>query len=534
MSLKAELGTWAAALEAYDEGDFKKALDLFSGIADSSKILTNMGLIYATVGEHESAIEKFKEAIDLDQYLAVAYFQCGVSHFLLENFDAAFDNFDGAQLYLRGNQDINYEQLGLDFKLYAAEVLFNKGLCQVYLGQEREGLRLMAEAGTLRGREDHNVIDEAIHDRGNGYTVFSIPIGILYRPSAKKLKNAVTKDYMGKAKLVASSDPTDVYTEFTGVARLKQGISPSGIYVDRPDIDPPVVVRSATVPSLKLPLVRDSDTVPQTAAGLGRSTTTINVPSNYRDRITGKTDVSSASPIPTVPAAPSVDHSSRLSDRSKGIGSLSRGPSSKRPPPTTLDLPLVLEDTTASNRDKRLTDFYDDYLDSYGEAASAMLPSVHHNPRVAPAYNPPSRKGGLQREQSIDHVSGMRSAPVGGSLRKSTKRSVRRPEYEDEGCDTREYEEIPYDMQRMRIKIHYNGEIRGMALPTDTTFAEFMDKLTSKFGRSITGLGIKFKDEDGGKVSLRDESDFELAVETAREGANGKGEGRLEIWCTDL
>lgn len=73
-----------------------------------------------------------------------------------------------------------------------------------------------------------------------------------------------------------------------------------------------------------------------------------------------------------------------------------------------------------------------------------------------------------------------------------------------------------------------------MALLGDTTFAEFMDKVTSKFEKSMTGLGIKFKDEDGGQVSLRDESDFELALETAREAANGKSEGKMEIWCSDL
>lgn len=41
-------------------------------IADSSKILTNMGLIYATLGEHEAAVEHFIEATNLDNYLAVA------------------------------------------------------------------------------------------------------------------------------------------------------------------------------------------------------------------------------------------------------------------------------------------------------------------------------------------------------------------------------------------------------------------------------------------------------------------------------
>lgn len=98
MSLKAELETWANALKAYDEADFESSLDLFSvcpgryhsprmqnnrwlidthlgheqRIADSSKILTNMGLIYATLGEHEAAVEQFIAATGLDQYLAVA------------------------------------------------------------------------------------------------------------------------------------------------------------------------------------------------------------------------------------------------------------------------------------------------------------------------------------------------------------------------------------------------------------------------------------------------------------------------------
>ena len=36
MSLKAELETWAAALNAYDEQEFDKALDLFSVRSNSS------------------------------------------------------------------------------------------------------------------------------------------------------------------------------------------------------------------------------------------------------------------------------------------------------------------------------------------------------------------------------------------------------------------------------------------------------------------------------------------------------------------
>jgi hypothetical protein len=72
-----------------------------------------------------------------------------------------------------------------------------------------------------------------------------------------------------------------------------------------------------------------------------------------------------------------------------------------------------------------------------------------------------------------------------------------------------------------------------MTLTSDTPFQEFLEKITSKFGKAFDGLGLKFMDEDGGKVTLKDESDYELAIETAREVSKGKAEGKLEIWCVD-
>ncbi len=72
--------------------------------------------------------------------------------------------------------------------------------------------------------------------------------------------------------------------------------------------------------------------------------------------------------------------------------------------------------------------------------------------------------------------------------------------------------------------------MRGMALSPETSFDEFMGKITAKFGKA---LNMKFKDEDGGKVTMRDESDYDLAIETARESSKGKPEGKLEIWCSD-
>jgi tetratricopeptide (TPR) repeat protein len=123
---------------------------------------------------------------------STSYFQGGVSNFLLGSYEVAIADFDEALLYLRGNQAMcvqalpiylsrrltlfhsNYEQLGLKFLLYSAEILFNKGLCLVYLSRTAEGLSVMEEARQEKATDEHNVIDDAIQDKGEGYTVFSI------------------------------------------------------------------------------------------------------------------------------------------------------------------------------------------------------------------------------------------------------------------------------------------------------------------------------------------------------------------------
>jgi hypothetical protein len=105
-------------------------------------------------------------------------------------------------------------------------------------------------------------------------------------------------------------------------------------------------------------------------------------------------------------------------------------------------------------------------------------------------------------------------------------------EEEEEGYVSGEYEDS-FVLVKIRVKLHYQDDVRGMALVPETPFEEFMDKISLKFDKPRNGLLLKFKDEDGGKVSLRDESDYELAIETARESAKGKPEGKLEIWCTD-
>ncbi|KAJ7446554.1 hypothetical protein FB451DRAFT_1291575 [Mycena latifolia] len=175
--------TWAAALEAYNTEDFEKALSLFARIPTTPRTLTNMGLINATMWRHEAAIERFLEATRRESHLAIAYFQCGVSHFMIARYQLAYQDFTTTLQYLQGNSEINYEPLGLNFRLFAAEVLFNRGLSLIHLGRGREGLVDMEKAKRLKAIDEHNVIDDAIQRRGEGYAIFSIPVGVLYHPT---------------------------------------------------------------------------------------------------------------------------------------------------------------------------------------------------------------------------------------------------------------------------------------------------------------------------------------------------------------
>ncbi|QRV98137.1 neutrophil cytosol factor 2 [Ceratobasidium sp. AG-Ba] len=584
MSLKLELETWAAALKAYDEEDFDKSLQTFSRIAESSKILTNIGLIYATLGEHETAVQFFREAVTLDKYLAVAYFQCGVSNFLLGRYEEAHSEFKEALLYLRGNQAINYEQLGLKFRLYSAEVLFNKGLCLIYLGRVDEGLRDMRDAQAAKVTEEHGVIDEAIQDRGEGYTVFSIPVGILYRPSESKLKNAKTKDFLGKAQLIAASDAKDAFTTFTGVTRLQQGLTPSGAPIidgrpipplsravtaaarvettqapkDEPKPDAPTLQKSASIgpgdPTRKPGLSRNPS---MAGPGLTRN------PTSAADlsRNTSASGSSGGGPLPNQgqgpPRLPRIEPL-MTPERSRSPQDMMQSPVGRDRIQSPVGRDRSQGPSGSRERTPRMTEFYDEYLGAYEEPAPPMPEGVaawaaKTKGAPPPPSGPPSRSGsvgaGLARgydersrsgyeRSAYDERSRAPPSSYGGSSMSLRRKMSRRPtrqayEEEEEGYVSGEYSDAPFELVKIRVKLHYKDDVRGMAISPEMRFEEFLEKVSSKFGRAFGTLGLKFKDEDGGRVSLRDDSDYELAIETARESAKGRPEGKLEIWCTD-
>jgi neutrophil factor 2 len=172
-----------------------------------------------------------------------------------------------------------------------------------------------------------------------------------------------------------------------------------------------------------------------------------------------------------------------------------------------------------------MTEFYDNLVDSYADSARSP---VANDPIATWARN--SADSSASPSRAVSAYSGG-STRSGTLKRRVTRRTVVPSVYDDgESYGSGEWDEM-YELTKIRVKIHYEGEVRGMTLVPEMPFAEFWNRVADKFEMSPQTITLKFRDEDGGKVSLRDESDYELAIETARESAKGKPEGKLEVWC---
>ncbi|KAF1959642.1 hypothetical protein CC80DRAFT_306886 [Byssothecium circinans] len=521
MSLKQEIETWVAALGAYDNNEFDEALKVFDGISDTSKILFNCGVIHATLGEHEKAVDCYQRAVRLDQYLAVAYFQQGVSNFLMGDFEEALANFNDTLLYLRGNNNIDYEQLGLKFKLYSCEVLFNRGLCYIYLQQKDAGMQDLAFATKEKVVPDHDVIDEAIREEAEGYTVFSIPVGIVYRPNEAKVKNLKTKDYLGKARLVAASDRQNAFTGFAGSEIKKMASSARD---DRPEEKLSFAATNLVKPDLQ------SRARQQSEPPLNRNV------------------------FPPTPP-PESDNRRSAGEKSSSSGAMSRAQSVRGggPKPQPLNLGRAAfepqrrgtqrsaserpqrQDTMRNrDRDDRRDDRRDNRPrrrgsdDDYDEYADDV--DDYYQPRSnRPAYTR-SRQGKTSRPAYIDEEE--------------------EDDYDGSDVDDADFEMVSRSKTRrrsparsatssgrggtggkIRVKVHAS-DTRYVFITPNTSMREFVQSIREKFGLR-QNFKVEIKD-DGDMITMADEDDLDMAIQTARGQARKEGTDvpKMEVWLT--
>uniref|UniRef100_A0A2I3G3L2 Neutrophil cytosol factor 2 n=1 Tax=Nomascus leucogenys TaxID=61853 RepID=A0A2I3G3L2_NOMLE len=124
MSLAEAISLWNEGVLAADKKDWKGALDAFSAVQDPhSRICFNIGCLHTILENTTEAEKAFTRSINRDKHLAVAYFQRGMLYYQTEKYDLAIKDLKEALIQLRGNQLIDYKILGLQFKLFACEVV---------------------------------------------------------------------------------------------------------------------------------------------------------------------------------------------------------------------------------------------------------------------------------------------------------------------------------------------------------------------------------------------------------------------------
>jgi len=520
MSLKQEIETWVTALSRYDNNEFEEALGEFDRISDTSKILFNMGVIHATLGEHEKAVECYQRAIRLDMYLAVAYFQQGVSNFLLGDFEEALANFNDTLLYLRGNTMIDYAQLGLLFKLYSCEVLFNRGLCYIYLQQREAGLQDLGYAVKEKVVEDHNVIDEAIREEAEGYTVFSIPVGVVYRPNEAKVRNLKTKDYLGKARLVAATDRANAFTGFAG-SEIKAAVGKGADKDDRPTDNISFAATNLVKPGLQSRKVE---------GGGGGFPPTPPPENDKNPQVSRAASVRNGGPkqMPTRLTIPETSKSNRYertsSPRSAQTASRS-AVEARSPPQRGYSTRGDTRSETRSVRSRRDDDNYaEDVYDMYGGGGgvgSERGGSRQQARRQQPRYIEEDEEGsddGSFDEGDFEMIPNRR--PGSSSVSGSSRGQSRRPE-----------------ARKVRIKVH-SEDVRYIMVGTAIEFPDLVDKIRDKFGLRRR-FKLKVRDEDApdsDMITMGDQDDLDMVMMSVKSAARKARQdiGKMEIWVQEI
>ncbi|KAK4820408.1 hypothetical protein QYF61_026244 [Mycteria americana] len=221
MSLVETIRLWQEGVCAADGKEWRVALDAFTAVQNPpAKICFNIGCIYLVLGKLAEAEQAFTRSIGCDKHLAVAYFQRGTVFYQRQNHEKAIEDFKEALAQLRGNQLIDYKILGLRYRLFACEILYNIALVYATMEDWKKAEEHLTLAMSMKSEPQHNKIDRAMEAilKQKLCELVAIPAGKLFRPNEKQVAQLEKKDYLGKAMVVASVVDKD---DFSGFAPLQ-------------------------------------------------------------------------------------------------------------------------------------------------------------------------------------------------------------------------------------------------------------------------------------------------------------------------
>lgn len=397
---------------------------------------------------------------------------------------------------------------------------------------------------------DHDVIDDAIKERAVGYTVFSIPVGVLYRPNEAKVKNLKTKDYLGKARLIATAT-SNTSTGFAGAEnkerkmlessakddRLPENISYAATNLVRRDLAgrggreqsaPPTMGRNVFPPT---PPPENYNHPPPTRnmslrPSAHRAAASYSQPEPQRQTLPIR-----QMSFETIPPL-SVDSRGFVPEEKSRIGtartaSEPRGPHSRQ-----------------RHTDKNTTQSSRLSAPLYGETTQRQLDYAVEEDTVDDVYQmystKPKRKHRSKQQQDYldEEDEYINSSPDEINVVPPPLQTHRRSHSRGPSISSQNSAKRP-EMRKIRVKVHANEDTRYIMINTAyIDFGEFESRVREKFQiRSKMRMLMRdFDDEPGQMITMADQDDLDVLMNhvksTARKERNEMG--KMEVWVQQM
>ncbi|XP_068594743.1 NADPH oxidase activator 1 [Brachionichthys hirsutus] len=220
------LKLWNEAVQAMDSKDWQGALAKLDQITEpTSRTLFNAASVHVTLGQLDLAVKALDLTISKDERLAVGFFQRAAVLMQIDKLEEALSDCIWAQKHMRGNTVIDYKQLGLRFKLYDWQVMYNAAAAYCRMGQWEQASEVLLSLSQERGGGPGGIIEDGVDSvmREEVLAPLLVPEGVAFRPKKQDVEQLKQRDFLGKAKVISSMIPNDDFGGFEPLRLQKPG-----------------------------------------------------------------------------------------------------------------------------------------------------------------------------------------------------------------------------------------------------------------------------------------------------------------------